>query len=318
MTDAIIKYRQVRTFGEIIGAGVFYMRLHFKSIIGSVFTISLPFFALATLISYYFKNSDVSPGKILSFAGKINGENLGETVAIIVIYFIGLGFQSMIISKHFILSEQNNENLKFKVQNIRQGLTDEFRRAFVNVILLAVALLVVGLILSALMSGFFPIHLNAFSGGDYFSFIVQILFAASILLWVFPMIFFIIISSMFVSQRDNIGVFNAMGKVWGYTTNNMLNAWLSSLTSLIIAYVINLMLSLPLSLFFLFPVIFKSSNLFDVMSSINPLVIVTIAITSTFLNLCATSLFQINSIILYGNFEERKEGFNIIEKINNL
>lgn len=317
MIEAGISYRKVRNVAELLNAAVNYIKLHLKSIVGSILTIPLPFLVVSGLLSYFFKNTQMNLLNSITVVSGIDGDNLAETISIILFYLAGLTLQSIIINKHILTNETLTEEEKLTTKTIRTGIVEDFRKQFLNVFLLTVYLIIASLAIGAFLTTVISLNMNDLSG-DPFSLIVQVLFIAAFVLWFVPMVIYFIIASLFVCQRDDLGIFQGAKKVWRYTTENKLRVWGSTLLSLLISYLFNLILSIPIALAFIIPAYFSTGSIYTSASSIMPAVMAILGLVSTFFTLCSSSIFQIITVFEYANFEEQKEGLGLQEKINNI
>lgn len=311
-----IYLRKTRDFGQIFGASFGYIRQHFKQFYGSILLLAGPFALLSGLAMSYFMSG--------AMKGIYGGSTTLPTLNGFWIPYIGLIAVSIlsgtvfstVLNQHLILNEQMGPQQKPVVADISRSF---FSVYWHNLLawLLFIVVISVGFIALALIIGGLVWVIATING------VLGVLFG--ILLYVFflfilvPYLSFLVINSFFVVQRDKVGLFEAFRKTNSYIRGNFWMTWLVSLVALVISYFATFLCTLPVYILMIVSV-FSRAQSTDVLGAqggddFSILSYVLWCITSI-LMFVVFSFYHLMCAFQYNHLEEKKDGKNILDKIN--
>jgi hypothetical protein len=316
MTTKKIYFKRPRDFGQVFSAAFGYMKQNFKSFYGSIILFTVPFVMLIVTLVAYLLNNAISSGENLA-----RGGFAGEFLFFLMIIFIALLVVQTVfvtvMNQHLVLNEQLPENEFVRTEQIGKSFFSAYWRVLGNAILLGI-IAVVFFVIYALVQGLVTAAFSALGvGGALLGAFLQL----CITLIISPMLAYIFSSSMFIVQRDEDNIITALGKVFRYLRGNFWSTWAISLLGYLIMYVSSIVALLPMIIFVVVSVVSR----IDYNSTAGPNVSgSTIVIGAIIFTVSISLVFCINSIYFllcnfqYASLEEKAEGTNIEDKINQI
>jgi hypothetical protein len=311
MINEHIKYRQVRTFKELLNVAFNYFRLHIKSIFKIMLLYVMPFFFVSIIASYYFNASGISLSRLLVIITTLKQHKPVEFICIVLPYFVGVVLQNQFLNKHLTLNEGKEDLIGAK--DFKPSLVEDFKQHFPNVFFLVLTALLIFLVSSPALGGLLQPYFEYSFGEDPIGYFLQVLPLLILFGLIVPMSLYFAATSLFFSLRDKLGVFESLKKVWEYAKNNLLLTWTISLIAFVVAYILNIIFQLPLSSVGFIIGFFRNN-----FSGFDSSMFLFINIFTTFFMLIVWSTFQLICIYHITSSEEQKEGNNIREKIENI
>lgn len=320
MADQKVYYKRARDFGQIFSATFGYIKQNFKTFYGSVLLYTLPFIALIGSLAAYIISSVTSTFSLFSRGGLPNvGAIILVIMIIMLLFLIVQTVYTTVVNQHLILNENLPEGEFVKRENIGASFFDSYWRVLGNALLLGLiaffALLIYGIALALIVAGFSSLGV----GGAIIGAMVQM--AASFI--VSPTIAFLFTTSMFVVQRDRISVVSALGKVFSYLKGNFWQTWAVSLAGYMMTNIMSVIVALPMIIFVVIAAVSRikydySSGMPEGISTTTIIIGAALFILTVGLALCVASLYFLMCNFQFTSLEEKKEGTNIIDKINQI
>lgn len=311
-----IYLRKTRDFGQVFGASFGYIREHFKQFYGSILLLAGPFALLSGLaISYFMSGAFKGMYSGVAVAPTFNGFWL-PYIGVILSGMLGNTVFGTVLNQHLILNEQMGPQQKPVVADIARSFFSVYWRNLLAWLLFLVVA-IVGVIALALIIGGLVWVIAAINGvlGVLFGILLYIFF----LFILVPYISFIIINSFFVIQRDKIGLFEAIRKVGGYVRGNFWMTWLLSLVALAISYFGMFICMLPVYILMIVTAVSRipqADTLGAQGGSDFSLLSYVLWCISSLLLFVVLSFYHLMCSFQYNHLEEKKDGKNILDKIN--
>lgn len=306
MSKAPIKYTKARNLGEVINVTFNYFGQNIKAIFTVLLFYVMPFFAASVIASFFSDQPILSFSNSISFISNISGNGFISFSIVLLSYFFGVAAQNAVINKHLILNEKQDEQQLVNSKQIQTDLVEDLRQHVPNVFFLSLSLVLISLMLSSALGYLLVPDLSFSFSEDPLNFIMQIFPLVFFALLIIPVTFYILVATLFFSQREQSGFFEALTKVLNYLRDNFLSTWLTSFVALLVVYFCNVFLRMPFILI----------GFMDF--AIEPGMYFLITAIGNFIFLFAMTLFQFICVFHITSLEEKKEGTLIKQKIDNL
>jgi hypothetical protein len=309
MTDTI-KYRKIRSLKEIINVSFLYFSKNAGSLFFIMLIYTMPFFVVSKFISHSLNSGDMS---LMNFMGLIISFKYYKPLPLIIlllIYFTGVTVHNMVMNKHLVANEPLASGQSISSSDFKNDFLQHLKLHLPNMFFLGSCVSVLGFILMTAAKWLTGEITYGFTE-DPLGFIVQFFPTIIVFLGALPLGGYFFMTSLFVSLRDNMGIFPALGKVWHYSKSNMRRVWMLSLFAAIIAYVCYFCILIPFRFvsnvpFMLGMDIFRFGTAYFMILNI----------FYTFFALVCLYVFQLMSIYQFASLEEKEEGHYIIQKID--
>jgi len=319
MIDQKIYYRKARNFGQVFSESFGYIKQNFKTFFGSIILFTLPIIAIITLLIIYMVNTGLS--RQFEF-GRGGNNFIGEMLfAVFGVFFLFLLVQTVyitVINEHLVINEQMANDEFVKTNHIGKTFFNSFWRVLGNSMLLAIFAIVTLLIYALINGAISAVFATGGIAGILLAGCIQILTS----LIITPIIGYIFISSLFVVQKDKVGIITALGKVFRYLKGNFWMTWCVSVVGYIITYFATLIVMIPAIIFMFLQVFsrinYNTNNLNTDVSSTTIIIGSLIFLITLTLALCVYAIYFLMCNFQYTSLEEKKEGSSIIEKINQI
>jgi hypothetical protein len=315
MMENKIYYRRTRPFGELFSATFSYIKQNFKSFFGSIILFSVPVIVLMTLLLVNIVS------RATSGIGKFSGfEGVGFMFLMIsVIAILSILMQTVfitVINQHLILNEKLENDGKVTVGDIGNSFFSSFWRVLGNMLLFGIIAVILLIIYAIFISLLTMAFVSMGAAGAIFSALLQLLFS----LMVTPIISYYAISCLFVVQKDKVNVFTAISKVTHYLKGDFWTTWAVSFVGYIMTYIASVIVAIPIIIFFILG-IFTRMNYNPESTSVSMATIIlgaVVFVVTVVLFLCVYSVYLLLCTYQYTSLEEKNEGINIIDKINQI
>ncbi len=313
-----IYVRKARTFGEVFGDTIGYIKQNFKPLFGSILFLVAPFVLLATiLIINLFKGAFSGVYGFDAFSGRYG--SIALTIFLVVILYL-LGYTAFItvLNEHMVLNDSLPPNERPQIKDIvknflrpyLRGLGSMFLLLFLNVFLVAI----IGMIVGAFA---FLIKESAMLGILLFM-LVYLFF----LFIVMPIVIYLFSSILFTAQRHRINVFKAIGKVFKNFKGNFWLTWAISFLGGMITYFLSFIAFLPTYIIFIISALTRASRIgmdpgVDTDFEMPLYMIILFCITGVVM-VCIYAIYFVMMNLQCASLEEKKEGLSILEKIESI
>ncbi|MDO9000653.1 MAG: hypothetical protein Q7W45_12870 [Bacteroidota bacterium] len=321
MTEQKIYYRKVRDLGGIFTAAFGFIKQNFKPFYGSLLFLAGPFIIVGSAISAYMMGSSMTFTRLVRNFDSFYGNLLISYFFSMMFIFIGVTVYNVILNKNLIENEklQNHESLT--INHSITGFFSDFWRILGNTLLLVVVSILALLFIGLIFAGLFALTGgNAKSGGFVILMVLLVILIFVALLLFGPILSFVPMASLFVCQRDRIGIFAAIKKVFYYLKGNFWMTWVVSLVGIVSYMVMGFIVQIPVLIITLATTFSraKSTIAYGQADDTTPLLLVAVIIISNLLSYGVMSVYYLMTVYQYTNLEEKKEGSAIIEKINQI
>jgi len=312
-----IYFKKARNFGEVFSASFGYIKQNFKSFYGSIILFTVPFVALMTLIAAYLVSNATSGISLARLGGSEFIESIFLVIFILFIFLMIIQTVYVtVINEHLVINEQLPNDEFVKTNQIGKRFFGSFWRVLGNGLLLGILGFVFLLLYALINSLITAAFASTGVGGAIFAALLQM--ATSFLLS--PIVGYIFISSIFVVQRDKVGLITALRKVFHYLRGNFWTTWSVSFTGYLLTYICSGLASIPAIIFVVLAAVSKVKYTME-SSEVSNATIITGAIIfmlTIALIMCVYSIYFLMCNFQYTSLEEKKEGSAIIDKINQI
>jgi hypothetical protein len=311
-----IYLRKVRDFGQVFGASFTYIKQHFKHFFGSIILLAGPFALISGLCTAYMMNSMFSLSGIYGNSSLSRyGDLILPYTIVILAGIIGHTIYTTVVNQHLILNEGMDATQKPTVGQIASSFFKVYWHCLGAWFLLFVLTIIFVILLFLVIMLFVGI---GSLGGGVLAAILGILAYIFLLLIVFPAMSFVVITSLFLVQRDKIGLFEAMRKTVKYLRGNFWMTWLVAFVSGIVTYMAFFIAILPA---YIMTIITTFSRVKEISTGAPSEVGFSIGgyimwAVSYLIGFCVLSVFYLMCTYQFTSLEEKKEGKSILDKIN--
>lgn len=317
---AKVYVRKARSFGEVFGDTLGYMKQNFKSLFGSILLLVSPFvLASIVLVSFLFKNMfaniAASANDIMGFYASM----AGTIVLMTLLSLLGYTAFVTVLNEHMLLNDSLPENEKPQIKDILKNFFGQFLRGLGAMFILLILSLVLGLVL-ALILGLMALLVKVSAVLGILLFILVYIF---FLLIVMPIMLYFYTAILFTSQRHHINVFQAIGKVFKNFKGNFWITWSLSFLGGLITYILSFIAFLPSYIVFLISLFTRMNRGFEDMQNSQagydvPVYVIVLFSISGLLIACVYTIYFIMMNLQCASLEEKKEGLSILEKIESI
>jgi hypothetical protein len=313
-----INYKQVRDLGGIFSATFGFIKQNFKPLYGSLLFFAGPFLLIGALISSYMMRSaftftqSVLQNDLMGFYSQL----IVAYVITILVMFIGITVYTVILNRNIIENEnlQAGELLNIKLST--KSFWPDFWRILGNTLLLIIVFVIALFLIVLIVGGLIALAGSGGTGGAVITGILLVLIMFAAFLIFGPILAFLGVTSIFVCQREETGIFFAMSRVFHYMRGNFWQTWSVNLVGLLTYSVMHLIVQLPAIIVTVISSTTRMRNT-EMDDSTSILLVVTTAI-STLLGYGVMVFYHLIAVYQFTSLEEKKEGVSIIQKINQI
>jgi len=312
--------RKARSFGEVFGDTIAYMRQNFKSLFGSILLLVSPFVLVATvLITFLFKNMFANITAAANDVMAFYASMAGTMVLMTLLSLLGYTAFVTVLNEHMLLNDNLPENEKPLIKDILKNFFGQFLRGLGGMFILLVLCLVIAFII-ALFFGLLAMLIKMSAVLGILLFILVYIF---FLLIVMPIALYYFTAVLFTSQRHRINVFEAIGKVFRNFKGNFWITWSLSFLGGMITYILSFIAFLPSYIVFIISFFTRmKGSMGDLQNSQAgydvPVYVIVLFSISGLLITCVYAVYFIMMNLQCASLEEKKEGLSIMEKIDSI
>lgn len=323
MNNQKVYYRKVRDLGGVFSATFGFIKQNFKTFFGSLLLIAGSFFAASVTISSSMFGSLFGANFFKKGFSSFTGELIEMYFVSVFLLMIGSVIYSTILNKNLIENEKLVGDEKLTMKIVLANFFNDFWRMLGNALLFGVtsiiAIIVVALVFAGVGSLFSGMA-SLGSGAAIFFAIILVLAVMALLIIFVPILSFIPIVALFVCQRDRIGIFAAIRKVFRYLKGNFWSTWLVSFIAMLCYSIMGAVAQIPVFIVTLITTFsrVKSTVGYGVGEESTPVLLIIVTVVCSLLSHAVMSIYYLMSIYQYTNLEEKKEGTSIIDKINQI
>ncbi|MBA2614050.1 MAG: hypothetical protein H0U95_18960 [Bacteroidetes bacterium] len=321
MSEQKIYYRKVRDLGGIFTATFAFIKQNFKPFFGGLLFLAGPFIIVGSAISAYMMGSSMTFTKMVRNLESFYGKLLVSYFFSMIFIFIGITIYNVILNKNLIENEKLKDDEPLTINHSLTGFFSDFWRVFGNTLLFVLVSVVAVAVIALVFGGIFSLTGGSNGSGGAIALIVLMVILLFVAILIFgPILSFIPLAALFVCQRDRIGIFSAIRKVFYYLKGNFWTTWVVSFVAFICYSIMGFIVQLPVLIITLITTFSRAKSTigFGEADETTPLLLVTAIIISSLLSYGVLSVYYLMSIYQYTNLEEKKEGSSIIEKINQI
>ena len=308
-----INFKQERDFGTVLGDALKFIKQNFKSFFGNVIVIVGPFLLLMGLGYGYMQQG------LLAFRqnplGGFKNFNAEFIIAIIVVVLFGLIVNVLLNSVVFAymgLYSEKNIGEKITISEVGQIVRKRMGLMIGSVLTITVLFsFIIGIIVlicAGIIAGL------GVGGGILVGFIVFFSFAIFI-----PILYYFMPASFYVIIRDDVFIFEAMGKVRKYLKDNFWWTWLIMVVTIIAISILNFFFNLPATVISMMDTFSRIKDLSQVGTQNDNSFLLTLFYTlGIFLTSCASTIGHVISAFNFLSQEEKHEGKGLLERIEEI
>lgn len=278
---------KTRSVSEIISISYRFFSVAAVPLLKALLLFAFPLIIVSIVTAIYVTNTLVPFDSLFEPDYFINNEIFVYNWVLYLFYVAGLYLYNLIINKHLVLSDSKEMVSWPSFAMMKENLIDEFRENISN------------------FSVLFIIYFIAFHSIDYFFFEDQLIRLVFLVL-LGPLVFYFLLTTLFVSRRDDCGVSKAFNKVLRCTQHKPGKAWLTSVLLLLICYFSNSVIG----------VFFHFANMLCGFLSAGTTIYTTIFILQKICTYFLIIQFQISIVLLLGSLEDEMDGHYIGNKID--
>jgi hypothetical protein len=228
----------------------------------------------------------------------------------------------VVLNKNIIENETLQSNEKLTIGHSMKNLWTDFTRILGNSFLLGITIIGSLVVLVVIFGGIISVIGEGGGGGAIGLAVILVIILLFAMLIFGPILSFVPIAAMFVCQRDHIGIFPAIGKVFRFMKDNFWITWAVSFVGILTYSFLSWFAQVPVFIMTLISTFSRIKDIessgvegFDTSTSMTFIIVSTIC---TLLTYGITVIYHLIVIYQYTNLEEKKEGQSILEKINQI
>lgn len=322
MTEQKVYYKKVRDLGQVFGAAFGFIKQNFKPLYGSLLFFAGPFLLIVATVSAIsfgstFAMNRLTQGGLTEFYESF----LGAYLTIILVSLIGMTVFTVVLNKNVIENESLQQDEKLTIGHSLKNLWTDFSRILGNTLLLGITLVGAFVVLAIIFGGVIAVFAEGGGGGAgaaiMIIFGVILLLAGMLILG--PMLMFVPTAAIFVCQRDRVGIFPAIGKVFRYMKNNFWITWAVSFIGILTYSTMGSLVQAPAMILNLISTFSRMKTLeYGSMDTSTPIAVIVVTAICSLLSYGVLVIYHLIAIYQFTNLEEKKEGQSILEKINQI
>ena len=321
MNNKKIYYKQVRDLGGIFSATFGFIKSNFKTLYGSLLFFAGPFLMVAATVSSYMLGSSLSFTKL--YGGGLNrmyGDLILSYFAAMMIMFLGITVYNVILNRNLIENEKLSMDEPLTLKHATIDFWPDFWRILGNSLLVVVLLVVATVVIVFVFAGIFALMGGGNSTGSVILAVLGVIALFISMLLFGPILAYVPMAALFVCQRDQIGIFQALGKVFRYLKGNFWITWVVSMVGLLVYMVMGTVVQLPVFIVSLITTFSRVNTTvgYGLQDQSTPILLIVVTAISSLLSYGVMVIYHLIAIYQYTNLEEKKEGVSIIDKINQI
>lgn len=316
-----IYYKQVRDLGGIFSATFGFIKSNFKTVYGSLLFFAGPFLLVSATVSSYMLGSSLSFTKL--YGGGTNAfysDLILSYFTAMLILFIGITVYNVILNRNIIENEKlsGEEPLTLKHSTIQ--FWPDFWRILGNTLLVVLVVVLVTALIVLIFAGIFVLLGGGKSTGSMVIAVLGVLALFVCMLIFGPILSFIPMASLFICQRDEIGIFAAIGKVLRYMKGNFWMTWVVSMVGLLVYMVMGTVVQIPVFIVSLLTTFSRVNTTvgYGMQDQSTPILLIVVTAISSLLSYGVMVFYHLVSVYQFTSLEEKKEGKSILEKIDQI
>lgn len=309
-----LSFKKVRDLSGIFSVTFKFLKTNFKAFYGSIFLVAGPFlliYSTVLIVALGLGNSYIN---FRNFRSIDIGEILGIYGTMTALMLIGLSIYHVIVNKNIIEQQNVLPDEKLTVRKVMSNFFASYWPVLGNMLLFALVSLLILVFIGFLFAGIFYLFFNI---GNIFGVLMMLMLMGALFVFM-PVLSYIPVAAFFVCQRDGLGIFTAISKVFKYMKGNFWNTWIVSFIALLTNSILSAIIRLPAMIMNFIDTLTRSSTLdnYTMISSSPSTATTIVTIISTLLSFGVLCIYHLMCIYHYGNLEESKEGSAMLDKIN--
>lgn len=308
-----INFKQERDFGSVLGDALKFIKQNFRSFFGSVIVIVGPFLLLMGLGYGYMQQG------LLAFRqnplGGFKNFNAEFVIAMIIVVIFGLLVNVLlnsVVYAYMGLYSEKNPGEKITISEVGQMVRKRIGLMIGSVLTITVLFSFILGIIVLICVGI--VAALGMGGGILVGFII--FFSLAIFI---PIIYYFMPASFYVIIRDDVFIFEAMGKVRKYLKDNFWWTWLIMVVTIIALSILNFFFNLPATVISMMDTFSRIKELSQVGEQSDNSFLLTMFYTlGIFLTSCASTIGHVISAFNFLSQEEKHEGKGLLERIEEI
>lgn len=321
MTEQKIYYKKVRDLGAIFGATFGYIKKNFKPLYGSLLFFAGPVLMIAAALSTFMMGSSLGMANLFKGGySSFYGNFILSYITAMMIMFIGITVYNVIINRNLIENEKLNQDEALTVKHSTINFWPDFWKLLGNSLLLVLISILTFAVFGFAFAGIIALSSN---GNDSAAIILTVI--SVILIFVFllicgPVLAFVPLAAIFVSQRDELNIFPSIKKVLYYMKGNFWNTWIVSLVGLLTYSVLGAIVQIPTMIVTMFTTFSRYNTTvgYGIDDPSTPIMLVVVTAISSLISYGVMVIYHLIAVYQFTSLEEKKEGVSILEKINQI
>jgi len=311
-----ISFQKERDFSALFSDTLSFLKQNFKSFFGSILLIAGPFLLISGAALGYLQSGSLYMRGYSPYGGFGGKVDVGMIITIVSIVAFSTLVGSMVlyctVFNYMLLYNEKPEGERVTVSEVGRKVLESIWRTLGSflILILVFGLLVAIIALAAVGIGYGLGLVGTVLVG--FGAIVAIIIFGPPLGYVFQAMFFVVI-------RDRIIGMSAFAKVWNYMKGNFWWTWVAIVTASTTLYVINLIFTLPATIYALVGTFsrMQTNDLGEGTSNASVTLIILYTI-SMFFSYFTASIMQVLCAFNFLSHEEAKEGKGLFSKIDEI
>lgn len=306
MSDYKIHSRDIRTLNGVVSAAFRYTALHYRSLLGTLGILAFPLIIIATYASIRTTERSASFNSLFLLRHSLRREEMIFLSFSFIIFYAGVLFHNTLINRHIIETDKAGGAKLSGTPEVFGHLREDLSAATVNYIIAGLLFFLIKIgyrFLTALASAFL---LNETGGQFNFEFSLTSLYVVPVVV-IAPLLYYISTAALFVGQKDKLGLFPSIKKVWRYVSTDLRAFWFAST-----AFVAGAGL-LAKGLDYFLGIVIGYTNLLHNSSALS--LISWLSYFSAVFTFVVLVVFQVAVILHFSGLEEKTEGTYLKEKI---
>jgi hypothetical protein len=322
MTDQKIYYKKVRDLGGIFGATFGFIKQNFKPLYGSLLFFAGPFLLVASTVSAYMLGSQLNVNRLFgSGLSTLYGDLMGAYAVSMLIMFLGVTVYNVILNRNILENEKLQAGEEMTVKHGIVNFWADFWRILGNTLLLVLVLVVSVVVIVLVFAGIFALAGgDRGSGGAIALAVIGVLLLLVAMLIFGPIFAYVPMAALFVCQRDEVNIFQAIGIVFRYMRDNFWSTWVVSMVGLLTYMVMGMVAQIPVFIITMLTTFtrMKSTVGYGMEDQSTPVLLIVVTAISSLLSYGVMVVYHLISIYQFTHLEEKKEGKSIIDRINQI
>lgn len=313
MQSQKIEFRKERDFGSILGDAIRFIKQNFRSFFGSVILLVGPFILINGIIYGYIQTTIRSVAMDPMRAGNLfDGDYFFSIGLLFMLSLFTNILLSSLVYNYMCIYNEMPEGYSISVSEVGKRvwsnigrLTGSFMAFLVLSVIVVLAIVLIFIGLGSMLGVGFSILLG------FLTFFAMAIFLPVIMYWI-PAGFFVVV-------RDNLFIFNALGKVRRYLSGNFWWTWLVMVVTLIALGIIQTIFNLPASIITLMDSFSRMKGGADAATEqSSSVLLISLYTFGLFFSTCTYTISHLISAFNFLSHEEKHEGKGLLSRIDEI